>query len=342
MQKRIRYIDILRGITMLLVVFQHIRYFSCGLKDAESDPLAYFVISFFLPMFFFISGYVSYKATTAIWSFTTFRSKLLKKAQVLLIPTVFFWSLIRILGLRDWTFPGGFWFTEVLFEMLLIYFTFSYIDTNMNVKKTDRGVCGVEVCMMLLSVVLFTVKSKFLDLDSPVISCLCMTELGGYLIYFSFGLICKKYKDRFFHLCDNPISITLILALSIVILIAQYKIEPLRHFGPLVVVKGLLLVMLIFTCFRSNETYWEKKSLCSNSLEYIGRRTLDLYLLHYFFLPYLPGFDKIFNFHQNPTLEFFTVGILTLCVTGCCLIVSKLLRTSPIVARYLFGVENTM
>lgn len=59
-KKRIEYIDAVRGITMLIVVFQHIRAFSFGLYEDDSI-LSMVYLSFMLPMFFFISGFASYK-----------------------------------------------------------------------------------------------------------------------------------------------------------------------------------------------------------------------------------------------------------------------------------------
>lgn len=49
MQKRVAYIDNMRGIAMLLVIFEH-----CIGK--LQDPVASVILSFHMPLFFFISG----------------------------------------------------------------------------------------------------------------------------------------------------------------------------------------------------------------------------------------------------------------------------------------------
>lgn len=58
--ERIRYIDALRGFTMLLVVFGHVMMFTFGIGGYNS-VIGSFFLTFRMPMFFFISGYIAYK-----------------------------------------------------------------------------------------------------------------------------------------------------------------------------------------------------------------------------------------------------------------------------------------
>ena len=66
--KRIEYVDAMRGFAILLVVFSHIQYFGYGnfidnVSDWGGNPLIVrnLIISFMMPLFFFISGFVLYK-----------------------------------------------------------------------------------------------------------------------------------------------------------------------------------------------------------------------------------------------------------------------------------------
>ncbi|MFK1753854.1 acyltransferase family protein [Bacteroides fragilis] len=62
-KKRIEYIDAMRGFTMLLVVFGHV--LTHCLRNYSEDSVVYcFFERFRMPMFFFISGYIAYKART--------------------------------------------------------------------------------------------------------------------------------------------------------------------------------------------------------------------------------------------------------------------------------------
>ena len=61
-KQRIKYIDALRGFTMFLVVLQHIESIGFGIHPYES-VLGNILVSFRMPMFFFISGYIAYKVS---------------------------------------------------------------------------------------------------------------------------------------------------------------------------------------------------------------------------------------------------------------------------------------
>lgn len=56
MNKRIEYIDALRGLAMYLVVYLHIK--SWGGYSAYSNLVGEIFVTFYLPLFFFISGYL--------------------------------------------------------------------------------------------------------------------------------------------------------------------------------------------------------------------------------------------------------------------------------------------
>lgn len=67
-KKRIEWIDALRGFTMILVVFSHVELFTF-----ELDPPLFVnevFISFRMPLFFFISGFIGYKANV-VWNART-------------------------------------------------------------------------------------------------------------------------------------------------------------------------------------------------------------------------------------------------------------------------------
>ena len=74
---RMEVLDVIRGVTMILVVFHHVRGTTFGLYNSQS-PLSEFLMSFRMPMFFFISGFVAYKAVDA-WSWSFYGRRLWKR-----------------------------------------------------------------------------------------------------------------------------------------------------------------------------------------------------------------------------------------------------------------------
>ena len=62
---RLEWLDALRGFTMILVVANHVAGMGFGEEWKHSSAIP-FLILFRMPLFFFVSGFLSYKASQ-IW-----------------------------------------------------------------------------------------------------------------------------------------------------------------------------------------------------------------------------------------------------------------------------------
>ena len=101
---------------------------------------------------------------------------------------------------------------------------------------------------------------------------------------------------------------------------------------------GIILLMILFKDCENEVSLSTKKGYC---LQYIGRHTLDIYFLHFFFLPYNMAFvGEWLEKNPNPLLEFCMSLTLALIVILCCLIVSKIIRLSPTLAYLLLGAKH--
>ena len=98
-------------------------------------------------------------------------------------------------------------------------------------------------------------------------------------------------------------------------------------------------MMMVFTCFRLSDS-WMKKAHLSKPLQYVGTRTLDIYLLHYFFLPrfLIPYADQL-RAYDSQFIEFLVIHAIALVVLAITLLASYLIRLSPFLGHYLFGVK---
>ena len=103
-----------------------------------------FLVLFRMPLFFFVSGFLAYKASQ-VWNIQNLGSLLLKKFKVQVIPTVvFFFLAMAILNKDFWpavekayhsVFKGGYWFTIVLLYMFILYYLFCYLESKLKVKS---------------------------------------------------------------------------------------------------------------------------------------------------------------------------------------------------------------
>jgi hypothetical protein len=99
-----------------------------------------------------------------------------------------------------------------------------------------------------------------------------------------------------------------------------------------------LLLSLVFMFFRHYSDFFSDRTVIGRSLQFVGRRTLDIYLLHYFFLPKLPMVGEFFKVNRSNFILETTVSFsLAFLVIGFCIVTSQLLRVSPFLKKYLFG-----
>ncbi len=77
---RLEWLDSLRGFTMILVVANHVLGLGLGMSPKVSSSMQ-FLVMFRMPLFFFVSGFLAYKAGL-LWNGKTLGTLLLKKIRV--------------------------------------------------------------------------------------------------------------------------------------------------------------------------------------------------------------------------------------------------------------------
>lgn len=76
-------------------------------------------------------------------------------------------------------------------------------------------------------------------------------------------------------------------------------------------------------------------------MQYVGRHTLDIYLLHYFFIPYGNSAVRTIVCNDSMVLQILGLSIVAAAIIALCLLVSEVLRNSNLLAHYLFGAKRT-
>ena len=343
-KKRIAYIDAMRGLTMLLVVYCHIQVhgYKIHLIGFDSFNFGSVFIEFRMPLFFFISGWVLYKSSR-IWDIKTSLSFLRKKFKVQILSTIVFYVLFVFLF--DWniqksigTFKAGYWFTYTLFFYFMFYVFSVNLARWLNYKIKEDFivvVIAIIVHLMYLYALADTNQQR-----ARVCQIVGVTQWRFY-IFFCFGTLVKKYYGAFINLTEKKWTMALVLC-SFFLLNMFRPYFTLPHLDIVFfLLFGFLGITIILTVFRKNEKWFAEDRHISKWMQYIGRHTLDIYLLHYFFLPRnLQFIGEFFKNHPNPTIEIFISITLALMVVGVCLLTSKVLCTSPWLGEFLFGKKS--
>lgn len=343
--KRIEYIDALRGFTMILVVFHHLIP-HLGITNSFADSV---FISFRMSLFFFVSGFIGFKLMS--WDRNTYlamnKNKLLHQLVPTLILGIIYTYIMSSSNLMDFILSSkklGYWFTIVMFEMYLILYTLNLCLYNSNFKIFEKRLVISLVLLSILSFCSWIIFSKF---PHKLVDAFSLWRLARDFPYFAFGIICSMNKDLFHRILENKYFTFIIIVLfslgfymkrfylsassNTILILLNFIVSCLIGFA------GLLIV---YNTFRVYKDSFSSDKKIGRMLQYIGKRTLEIYILHYFFLPTLPWVGDMLSKYNNAVLELFIGLFISLIVIAVCLVVSNILRTNPILAKYLCGVKS--
>jgi len=342
---RIRYIDALRGFTMLLVVFGHVMMISFGI-GGYNTVIGSFFLTFRMPIFFFISGYIAYKCVNQ-WNMKLFIQLVKKKAFVQIIPATIFFILFRLCfmggsvldvlkGIPDKGFLG-YWFTFVLFEMFCVYYTALLIGKYTRSITVDT----ILIVCSLVGILWLNVSSR----GGVIYKVLCFENFAIYLQFFTFGILCRKYNKQFISLVNNDIFRSVIIGGFVICFYFYYDFD-LKESNRLLfalnhdIVVRYLGLLTLFIFFWKKSEYFNKDTALTRCMLFVGRRTLDIYLLHFFFLPKLLFLTPYIESTSMMLVQLLFSLIIAAFVVGVCLLVSEVIRCSNTLAYICFGVKK--
>ena len=342
-KQRIAYIDAMRGFTMILVVYSHVCNYCLGDKWMGWNDVFFL---FRLPCFFFISGWLFESYTGTVPSV---RSVIKHKFMVQIVPTVIFLLLLApppLFFSKLGATKGGYWFTFALFEFFLICIFFERYLKKYHVLLAilisiaaycyDVYYARFEPSSLNYHFSLFTIHFSLSDI---------LGFLGvitwRYYLFFYIGTLVKRHFDDFLRLTGKPVVMTVVV-IGFVLMAMNPRSENVSLEYLIFSVGGILGMTMVFTAFRLlySSTYLSPLTSHLSPLNYIGTRTLDIYLLHYFFLPrFLLIYAPQLSAYDNRLLEFIVALVIALIVVTICLLASYIIRLNSFLGHYLFGVK---
>ena len=331
-KQRIAYIDAMRGFTMILVIFAHVCHFCLG--DSRMGYNAIFIL-FRLPCFFMLSGWLFEPVAR-----NPFKTVARHKAMVQLLPTFIFLLILapppeffHQLG----ALKGGYWFTFVLFEFFMLYM----LIVRMGRKWTPILVFAITITSFVYARYYDSLRTSAEGYQLIIIDMLGFLSVTTWrlFLFFYVGAWMRRHFDAFIRWTNKPMVILLITSVFFLIASTSHKdniwFEMFRYY-----VGGISGMWMVFTFFRLSAS-WLQKLHVEKPLQYVGTRTLDIYLLHYFFLPrFLLQYAPQLQTYDSRLLEFVVIMAISLVVLALCLITSYIIRLSPFLGHYLFGVKR--
>lgn len=329
--KRIGYIDALRGLTMILVVFSH-------LYIPNRTIINQLFINFRMPLFFFISGLISMRIDQE-WNGGELRRRLGSKARTLLLPVLIFgtlYSFARGFSFDEFIFHErklGYWFTLVLFEMLSIYYTLRYTLS----RRADTSHLGRAVVVLFIFAVALSFLWSERWTEAPLPTLFSFSCLLRFLPFFTFGLMAGYYRKRFDRLVDYWS-----VYLGAIVLFGVLSWARMTWDDGIDVVLCLLVgfagIVMMYGTFRRLHNHLEATTLIGRSMQYVGRHTLEVYVIHYFLLigfgAMLQPYVAASAFPLSPAV----IGLpLAVAIAVASLGIGWLLCRSKFIAYYALG-----
>lgn len=333
--ERVGYIDAIRGFAILVVVLGHILNIGTGNYD-ENELLHRIIYAFHMPLFFFISGIVSYKKTE-VWTGMYFMKFVKRKSLVLIVPTFVFFVLAMAIehkNISEAFIEGGvgrYWFGQALFQMLLVYGLISWISNRIS---TYLLMPLLIICCLSRAICLFV------DEEPLLYRVFVSREFFMNFYFFVFGLMARKYHGTFTKMIEssNIRGWALVIFMGFLVLVYQ---EWMPSFA-IKLSNQLFLrisgVLLIYCLFYHSQKYLEQKNFISNSLKFIGKRTFDIYLIHYFFIPDLSGIWRYIGESDMLLFQLMVSMFLMITTVFCSILLGEIVRRSGRVAKWILGV----
>lgn len=339
--KREQWIDALRSFCIFLVVFMHIENFSIGISASESVVMQ-IIFTCFLTTFFFISGYVSYREQI-IYTLHFTILKIKEKLFQLVIPAIAFSCMYNAcFGNEIFSFLtqgfGGYWFLIVLFEIFLIFYLTSWICHHFKEKY-------FEIIMGIVTISIMGVP-YVLPINEALSKILSIGNLTTYLPFFVIGVFSRKYLHLFKRIMYSEFLMTIcILAFAIIeyIICSAHTTDMYAVYGKggyllQFIVKYLATFILVALFYRHSQQFTHNTTFIT-SLCLLGRRTLDVYLIHWFFIPTIPALYVYVKGGINPLFEILFSSIIAIMVILIAAMVGMVIRNSQWLSRYLLGTK---
>ena len=274
-----------------------------------------------------------------------------KKVRIQLLPTIIFFILcvsirhenifVTMVEFLSTPAKGGYWFTWSLLHLFLFYYTIQIVLNKFSKSRKIKWdtVFIIFWCITVLLYFMLFMPSKFI-FNTPFWAYSSLTQTIKYLQFFIVGILARHYWGQIENIFDSKNFSLFIIIISVVCSLECLKFHnfslPVEHVIRLVAIYSLVIIVLMF--FRFYKDSFSRNTIIGQSLQYIGTRTLDIYLIHFILLPVLPSIGSFLSLYRpNFLLEIVLSLLVSLIVIGGCLIISNILRVSPILSKYLFG-----
>lgn len=331
MKQRLEYVDALRGLAILLVVFMHVPQYGFG--QSIGGYYMEMAILLAVPLFFFISGlFVPLEITPPISI-----KKIGKRLHSILLPTFLiggFYVLLNhipVLDMLQDKFKAGYWFTITLFEFFLI------VDMlRLMACKSQKlfKVLLIGACFVCYGLSMPTVQRMYGDM---VIAHILGVAQWKYFIFFVLGMFVKHNAEMIYSDKGGLAVVIVFLIVYAANAIGNFQLNGLLYNINLLL-KEISIVLLAYYVFYTYRSKLSSQTRMGRWLSKIGTYTLEIYLMHYFVLPRnLNLLVDYSDLERNSLIAFLFLLVVTLGVVVVVYAVKVVLQCNVCIRRLIWN-----
>ena len=270
MKQRLEYIDALRGLAILLVVFMHVPQYGFG----QSFGGYYMEMATLLavPLFFFISGLFAQSSVTPPISI----KKIGKRLHSILLPTFLIGGLYAMLNhistvdvLQD-KFKAGYWFTITLFEFFVIIDMLRLMACK---KQRLFNILLIGACFVCYGLSMPTVQRMYGDM---IIAHILGVPQWKYFVFFVLGMFVKHNAEMIYSDKGGVAVVNVFLMVYAANAIGDFQLNGLLYNINLLL-KEISIVLLAYYVFYTYRSKLSSHTRMGRCLSKIGTYTLEIY-----------------------------------------------------------------
>lgn len=324
-------IDAVKGFAIFAVVVGHViaNFFASWSNTLAETPVAMYwwrlIYSFHMPLMMFLSGYlflsqrVLNESAVKVW---------IHKIQPLAYPFIFMGILQYLLkGTKD-----SYWYLRTLMEFVTLQLSYEYFRRKFNLSLYgDLLWCAAtwNICVYVLGK---GYKIPYFDLIFDI------SHFQWVWIYFCIGVLFRKYN--LFELCSFKHSESFYLLLFAIFNIYTSMGGDFSPFW-LHQICTLIIIIAIFYAFNR----YKNDSMSMKLFRYMGKHSLEIYIIHGFFLLKLPEIGEFIKqkciSQTTPltglSIEILVAVILSLLCIAMSAVVYESLKAFPLIYRLFLG-----
>ena len=323
MQNRWDYFDQMKGIAILFVVIGHVFLFSFHDTNTAVDSL---LTIFHMPVFFYISGFLAYSGAIKITTKKEYGERIWKKTHALLLPYLVFAGIYCFFSGRDYVhllLGGG---AEYWFMYVLLLLSLFFVSIEQVAKRLKHPALYVTAWLVPYALLIY-VQRRYGEIGGGVFA---INQLVAYYRFYLLGFLCKKYM----RLNELVFNNQYVYAIGVVTFFTRwYWGMSCNMIVSFMGITGAIIIMQNYLVSRG-----QQQSASLKLLSYIGKNSLEIYLIQYFLLPDVSHFvQPYFEVPNGFVWQLLLALVLTIPITAICIFIGNVIKLNKPLRWLMLG-----